>query len=197
MKQILIATKNNGKVKEFESLFSAYGFEVRSLLDVDDSIEVIEDGKTFAENAIKKAEEISKRFNVIVVADDSGLIVDALDGKPGIYSARYAGEGKSDEKNLQKVLKEMVGVPEERRTARFYCALSLAIPDENTITVAGECEGLITTEPIGDLGFGYDPIMYIPEYNRTMAQMTKEEKNKISHRAVAMRKLGLELEKIF
>ena len=197
MKQILIATRNKGKVKEFESLFAAYGLAVKSLLDLDESIDVVEDGKTFAENSIKKAEEISKLFNVMVVADDSGLIVDALDGRPGIYSARYAGEGKSDQKNLQKVLEEMEGIPAEKRTARFHCSLSLAIPNEVTITVSGECEGLITTEPIGKTGFGYDPIMYIPELNRTMAQMSKEEKNKISHRAVAMKKLKLELEKSF
>lgn len=189
MKEILIATKNEGKMKEFKGLFAKLGFEVKSLTQMTDAIDVVEDGATFAENAIKKAEQISAHYNVITVADDSGLIVDALDGRPGIYSARYAGEGKNDQENLQKVLSEMEGVPVEKRTARFHCTLALAIPLETTITVEGECEGIITEEPTGEFGFGYDPIMFIPSVNRTMAQLTKEEKNTISHRAKALLKL--------
>lgn len=189
MRKILIATQNKGKAKEFQQLFSPLGFKVMSLLDVDDRIDVEEDGTTFRENAVKKAETICEIFKIPTLADDSGLIVDALDGRPGVYSARYAGEPKSDEANVQKVLEELKNVPEDLRSARFHCCLALAQPNMETITVEGSCEGIITKEPIGENGFGYDPIMYIPNKAKTIAQLSEKEKNEISHRSIALEKL--------
>lgn len=189
MKDILIATKNLGKVREFKELFIPLGFQVKSLLDFEESIDVIEDGVTFQENAIKKAETIAKQFQITTLADDSGLIVDALDGRPGVFSARYAGEEKDDKANLEKVLYELKDIPDSELSARFHCSLALAAPGEKTIVVDGTCEGRITREPQGDHGFGYDPIMYIPSLGKTMAQLTKQEKNEISHRSNALKKL--------
>ena len=197
MKEILIATKNKGKIKEFADLFGEKGVKVSSLLDFPTVEDVEETGSTFIENAKIKAETISNHFNKIVVADDSGLSVDALGGKPGVYSARYAGETKSDEANLQKVLKEMEGIPFEKRTARFHCVLAVTIPNEETKIFEGTCEGYITEKPEGENGFGYDPIFYILDQKQTMAQLTSDEKNKISHRANAMKKLGENWESIF
>ena len=189
MKTVIIATKNEGKAKEFESLFAAKGYTVKTLLDVPGSPDVEETGTTFEENAILKAEAISKEYHKVVIADDSGLIVDALDGRPGVYSARYAGEDKNDEANTNKVLSELEGVPENERTARFYCALAVASPNQETITVSGTIEGYITEEPIGENGFGYDPIFYVKELGKTTAQLTKTEKNRVSHRAIALKAL--------
>lgn len=189
MKEILIATKNKGKVREFAELFAEFGFQVKSLLDIDDTVDVIEDGMTFQENAAKKAETIADLYNIPSIADDSGLIVDALDGRPGVFSARYAGEGKDDDANLQKVLAELAEVVDDKRTARFHCSLAFAIPGKETIIVDGTCEGMITREPIGEQGFGYDPIFYLPTLGKTMAQLSKQEKNSLSHRANALTKL--------
>ncbi|WP_456278081.1 XTP/dITP diphosphatase [Bacillus sp. AK128] len=193
MKRIVIATKNKGKVKEFEYLFSKMGYEVISLLDLPHSPDIEETGTTFKENAILKAEGISSDLNEIVIADDSGLAIDFLEGKPGVYSARYAGEEKNDLRNMEKVLNELQGVPWEQRTARFHCALALAIPHKPTIVVEGVCGGTITTKAVGENGFGYDPIFFIQEKEKTMAELTKEEKNKISHRANALSLLQREL----
>ena len=189
MKKVMIATKNPGKAKEFADLFQKYGIRVQSLLDMENSIDVEETGTTFAENAILKAETISERSGEAVIADDSGLVIDALDGWPGVYSARYAGLEKNDLANIEKVLKELKGVPLEKRTARFVCVLAVAIPGEETLTFEGQCSGLITREKSGNNGFGYDPIFYLPEKGQTLAELTKQEKNLISHRAVALRKL--------
>ncbi|MFD1735986.1 XTP/dITP diphosphatase [Bacillus salitolerans] len=189
MKKVIVATKNRGKVQDFKQLFQRKGYEVISLLEIPSSPDIDETGTTFVQNAILKAEGISDILQTMVIADDSGLSIDALGGKPGIFSARYAGDHKNDEDNLNKVLKELHGVKEEDRTARFHCALALAVPGRDTITVEGTCEGFITEEPIGDNGFGYDPIFFVREKNKTMAQLTKEEKNEISHRANALRKL--------
>ena len=189
MKTVIIATKNEGKAKEFESLFATKGYTVKTLLDVPGSPDVEETGTTFEENAILKAEAISKEYHQVVIADDSGLIVDALDGRPGVYSARYAGEDKNDEANTNKVLSELEGVPENKRTARFYCALAVASPNQETITVSGTIDGYITEQPVGENGFGYDPIFYVKELEKTTAQLTKEEKNRVSHRAIALKAL--------
>lgn len=197
MKRIIIATKNKGKIAEFQQLFAKKGVEIRSLLDYDDVPDVEETGKTFAENAILKATTIANMFHEPVIADDSGLIVDALNGEPGVYSARYAGEGKNDQANIEKVLKKLQGVPFEQRTARFYCTLAVAKPNGDVITVDGVCEGYITKSPIGENGFGYDPIFFVPEKQRTMAQLTKEEKNEISHRAKALQHLLHIWDKLF
>ncbi|MDQ0244658.1 XTP/dITP diphosphohydrolase [Bacillus fengqiuensis] len=195
--EVIIATKNQGKAKEFESLFSSKGVAVKTLLDFPEAIDVEETGKTFRENAVLKAEEISRQFNKIVIADDSGLCIDVLNGKPGVYSARYAGSEKSDEANMEKVLEKMKGIPLPERTAHFHCALAVAVPGQETIVVEGACEGLITEEKKGGNGFGYDPIFYVPSLQRTMAQLEKEEKNKISHRANALKRLGPVIEKLY
>ncbi|MBA2871658.1 XTP/dITP diphosphohydrolase [Anoxybacillus calidus] len=189
MKEVIIATKNAGKVKEFQTLFAEKEVEVKSLLDFENAPDVEETGETFAENAILKAETIANYLNKVVIADDSGLVVDALNGKPGVYSARYAGEHKNDKENIAKVLEELKGVPFEKRTARFHCALAVAIPRQRTVVVEGTCEGYIAEAPTGTNGFGYDPIFYVPEKQKTMAELSKEEKNKISHRANALKKL--------
>jgi XTP/dITP diphosphohydrolase len=189
MKEVIIATKNAGKAKEFAALLGEKGVQVKTLLDFPDCPDVEETGSTFAENARLKAEAIAARFQRMVIADDSGLSVDALHGEPGVYSARYAGEEKNDEANIAKVLKKMEGVPFEKRTARFHCALAVAVPGKPTAVVEGTCEGYITEEPRGENGFGYDPIFFVPLHGKTMAELTKEEKNQMSHRADALKKL--------
>ena len=189
MKQVVIATKNKGKAKDFEALFQPLGFEVVTMFDVAPDMEIEETGTTFEENAVLKAETLAKELNMIVIADDSGLAVDALDGAPGVYSARYAGD-HDDEANIVKVLENLAGVPEEKRTARFMCALAIAGPEMDTTTVFGTCEGVILQEKRGTNGFGYDPIFFIPELGRAMAELTPEEKGAISHRGNAIRKLA-------
>ncbi|MFC4403938.1 XTP/dITP diphosphatase [Gracilibacillus xinjiangensis] len=190
MKEIIIATKNRGKMKDFEALFTPLNIKVTSLLDLPEDIEDIEEtGTTFEENAAIKAEAICEKFGIAVIADDSGLEVDALNGEPGVYSARYAGEKKDDQANLQKVLAELKGVPDHKRTARFVCVLAVAQPGEKTVFKRGECEGTIGQEPIGENGFGYDPIFFPIGSDHTMAEMSPAEKNKISHRRKALDQL--------
>ncbi|MDF2791152.1 MAG: nucleoside-triphosphate diphosphatase, partial [Neobacillus sp.] len=175
MKEVIIATKNPGKAREFEHIFAPRGIAVRTLLDYPEIEDVEETGTSFEENATLKAEAVSQQLNKMVIGDDSGLIVDALEGRPGIYSARYAGEEpKNDKKNLEKVLLELKGVPESDRTARFYCALAVSVPGKETITVAGTCEGRILEEQRGTNGFGYDPVFYVPEKERTMAELSSD-----------------------
>lgn len=189
MKVVIIATKNPGKAKEFEQIFIQRGYQVRTLLDYPEIPDIEETGKTFEENAILKAEAVSKALNKMVISDDSGLSIDHLDGKPGIYSARFAGEEKDDRANINKVLDELKGVPANERTARFYCALALAFPGRETLTVTGTCEGRILDEQRGSNGFGYDPIFFVEEKGLSMAELSSSEKNKISHRANAIKKL--------
>lgn len=189
MKQVVIATKNKGKAKDFEALFTPLGYEVVTMFDVAPDMEIEETGTTFEENAVLKAETLSKALGTIVIADDSGLDVDALDGAPGVYSARYAGD-HDDEANIVKVLKNLKGLPEEKRTARFMCALAIAGPELETTTVFGSCEGVILEEKRGTNGFGYDPIFFVPALDRAMAELTPEEKGAISHRGNAIRKLA-------
>lgn len=189
MKQVIVATKNAGKAKEFEHIFNQYNVVVKSLLDFEGIEEIVEDGQTFEENALIKAREIAKQFNQVVIADDSGLEVDALDGRPGVYSARYAGEGRNDQANIEKVLSELEGVPTQNRSARFVCALALVTPEGQEAVVRGTCEGQILSECVGSEGFGYDPIFYLPQLGKTMAQIPKSQKNVLSHRAEAFKKL--------
>src|SRR5690625_2055691 len=166
--------------------------DIKSLLDYpdpNDELEIKETGTTFTENAILKAEAIATLFNTAVLADDSGLMIDALDGRPGIYSARYAGEEKNDEANIQKVLNELKGVNIDNRTARFICVLALARPNEETIFKTGYCEGAIGFTTVGTKGFGYDPIFIPKGYERTMAEMSMTEKGRLSHRSAAMAQL--------
>lgn len=195
MKQVVIATKNKGKAKDFEALFTPLGYEVVTMFDVAPDMEIEETGTTFEENAILKAETLSRALGQLVIADDSGLAVDALEGEPGVYSARYAGD-HNDEANIEKVLENLQGVPVEERTARFCCALAIAGPNLDTYTVFGTCEGVILTEKRGSNGFGYDPIFYVPELDRAMAELSPEEKGAISHRGNAIRKLAEELPKL-
>ncbi|WP_062355344.1 XTP/dITP diphosphatase [Bacillus kwashiorkori] len=187
--EIIIATKNPGKAKEFQEIFAPLGYEVKTLLDLKDIPDVEETGTTFAENAILKAEMTSVLLNQVVIADDSGLVIDALDGKPGVYSARYAGLEKNDDANIDKVLTELNGVPQENRTAHFHCTLAVAIPGQETKLFTGICNGLILTERRGNNGFGYDPIFYIPDLGKTMAELLPDEKNNISHRGQAIKQL--------
>ncbi|WP_270584678.1 XTP/dITP diphosphatase [Bacillus smithii] len=196
MREVVIATKNKGKALEFEQMFQPFQIQVKTLLDLPEFPEIEETGATFEENAIIKAESVMKETKAMVMADDSGLVIDALDGRPGVYSARYAGPEKDDEANIQKVLRELEGVPLSKRTARFYCALALAIPGRETITVNGTCEGFITFEKKGANGFGYDPIFLVQGYERTMAELLPNEKNKISHRAEALANMRTILEQL-
>lgn len=191
---VIIATRNKGKAKEFEALFNERGYEIKTLLDYPEIGDIEETGTTFNENALLKAETIAEELKTLVVADDSGLIVEALYGQPGIYSARYAGEEKNDAKNNAKLLNELADTPKDKRQAAFHCSLALAEPGKESLVVEGEVKGRIADVPRGVNGFGYDPLFYIPEKDRTMAELTQEEKNNISHRAVALKKLGTVLD---
>lgn len=188
-KKVVIATKNKGKAKDFEVLFQPLGYDVVTMFDVAPEMEIEETGTTFEENAVLKAETLANALQMLVIADDSGLEIDALNGEPGVYSARYAGD-HDDAANIKKVLENMKDVPDEERTARFCCALAIASPDKPTQTVFGTCEGMILREEIGTNGFGYDPIFYVPALKRAMAELTPAEKGAISHRGNAIRQLG-------
>lgn len=185
--KLLLATRNKGKIKEITEVFGVLGWEIEGLPP--DAPEVIEDGTTFEENARKKAETIAALYQTAALADDSGLEVEALDGRPGVYSARYAGENANDEENNRKLLSEMADIPAADRHARFVCVLALARPGEATVTVRGECKGEILTKPMGTGGFGYDPLFFVQEYGKTLAELSLADKNKISHRAKAIRAL--------
>lgn len=197
MKNIWIATNNMGKASEFQEMFSNLGYTVKTLNDLEAPIEIEETGSTFEENARIKAETLSKILNEPVLADDSGLMIDQLNGSPGVYSARYAGNHKSDADNINKVLDELKNVPKEKRTCRFVCVLAVARPNHETVFFKGTCEGEIAFEPSGTNGFGYDPIFFLPEINQTMAHLTKTEKSKISHRGNAIKQLKSNLNDLF
>ncbi|PIC62828.1 non-canonical purine NTP pyrophosphatase [Sporosarcina sp. P13] len=193
MKEVLIATNNLGKARDFETLFLPLGIKVLTLQDVDGAIDVEETGTTFVENAVLKAETVAMLLNKVVIADDSGLEVDALNGEPGVYSARYAGEPSDDETNIDKLLTNLANVAENERQARFRCVLAIAGPSIATTTYSGSCEGVIASERQGRNGFGYDPVFYIPDKEKTMAQLTAEEKSEISHRGAALAQLKKQL----
>ncbi len=192
---ILVASTNPGKLGELRAMLYA-DVDWVGLSDFPCVAEVEEDGTTFAENARKKACEYARATGVWTIADDSGLVVDALGGEPGVRSARFSGEkfegedrGLIDHRNMRKVLELLDGVPAEERTARFVCCLCLASPKEVLLETAGKVEGVITDREIGSNGFGYDPIVFVPDLDKTVAEMTAEEKNGISHRGNAIRKL--------
>ncbi|MDK2810600.1 MAG: XTP/dITP diphosphohydrolase [Petroclostridium sp.] len=193
--RMVVATKNKGKIKEITEILQDLGIQVVSQDELNIKIDVVEDGTTFEENAVKKASEIMNISKEITLADDSGLEVDYLNGAPGIYSARYAGPNATDYDNNNKLLKALEGVPFEKRTARFVCAIAAVFPDGRKIVARGECEGIINFQPAGQNGFGYDPLFYIPEYGMTMAEIDPQLKNKISHRAKALNMLKEELKK--
>jgi XTP/dITP diphosphohydrolase len=167
-----------------------------SLSEVPGIPEVVEDGETFEENALKKARVMAYSTGIVTLADDSGLCVDALDGRPGVHSARYAGDNASDEEKYLRVLEEMEGVPDSGRSARFVCALALVAPDGDEKLFRGVCEGRITREPRGSSGFGYDPIFYFEEAGCTFAEMDRESKNRVSHRGRALRQFADFLRKL-
>lgn len=184
--KIVLATANKGKVKELAGMLEDGRITVLSLDDFPGFPDIEETGGTFAENALLKARAACVRTKLIALADDSGLEVDALNGAPGIYSARYAGEPKDDGRNIVKLLAELKDIPDEARTARFRCCLAIAVPGGEEMIVEGSVEGRILRAPKGSGGFGYDPVFYLPAYGRTMAELTLEEKNRISHRAQAL-----------
>ena len=189
---IVLATKNKKKAEEMKKILADAGVHIDSILTLQDfpeCPEVEEDGSTFEANAAKKARFVSEHTRMIAVADDSGLEVDALKGAPGVFSARYAGEPADDKKNTEKLLKEMQNVPDEKRTARFVCCIALALPDKEVKTFFGTVEGTIGRELRGQNGFGYDPVFYPEGSARTFAEMSDKEKNAISHRGGAIRKL--------
>ncbi|GEL76796.1 XTP/dITP diphosphatase [Tenuibacillus multivorans] len=185
MDQIYVATTNQGKIREFQEMFQSLDIKMVSLMDTFNDVEDVEEtGKTFEENARLKADTYAKTYQIPVMADDSGLTVEALNGEPGIYSARYAGLEKNDDQNLEKLLKNLEGV--EQRDAAFVSVIAFARPDEETIVAEGRCEGRITDEPRGSEGFGYDPVFIPNGYEQTMAQLGSTVKNKISHRKHAL-----------
>ena len=187
--EVVIATRNPGKFREIKAILSSLPLKFLSLEDFPDLPEVVEDGATFAENAGKKARTIADSTGRPAIADDSGLVVDALQGRPGVYSSRYAGENATDRQRCQKLLEEMSSIPEGKRQARFVCVMAVALPRGRMEIVEGECPGWVTSTPRGKRGFGYDPIFFAPEFGKTMAELEPEEKNRISHRARALEKL--------
>lgn len=186
---IVFASKNRGKARELKALLAGMNINLLSLDDYPDLPPVEEDGHTFLENALKKARAVSEYTGRTVIADDSGLEVDCLGGDPGIHSARYAGEGASDEENIRKLLNDMEGIPDEQRGAAFRCALVLYRIDGTFDAFEGELRGTISREPFGEEGFGYDPVFVVPEYGKTVAEIDPGAKNRISHRGRAFAKL--------
>ena len=193
--RIIFATKNEGKVKEIAEMLTSMDIELTSLNQFESLPEIVEDGKSYLENALKKAKIISEFTGETVLADDSGLQVDVLGGEPGIYSARYAGEGATDEENNAKLLAKLKDVPEEKRTASFFCALVLYRQDGNYSSFEAEWQGRIIDERRGTNGFGYDPIFLSSQLNKTAAELPPEIKNTISHRGQAFAKLKSHLGK--
>lgn len=187
MKELLIATRNKGKVREIADLLTACGIRVTSLLDHAGMPDIVEDGVTFRANAAKKAVVIARYTGLAVMGEDSGLEVDALGGRPGVYSARYSGDDATDVSNNALLLKELAGVPREKRTARYRSAIALADKDSLVDIVEGSCEGIITTELRGSNGFGYDPLFLIPAHQRTFGELDLAVKQIMSHRAMALR----------
>ncbi len=191
---LVIATGNPGKIIEIKDLLTGFPIQIKSLADFGPIPEVEEDGETFEENAYKKASFTAKILGFPALADDSGLLVDALDGEPGVRSARYAGANASDEQRVAKLLKNMQG--QTNRKAVFECVLSIAVPSGPALTYEARCEGLIAETPVGNKGFGYDPIFFYPPLNKTFGQMTIAEKSDVSHRGKALNELRQEMDKV-
>lgn len=191
---LVIATRNKGKTVEIKDLLKEFPVVIKNLDDFGPIPEVKEDGETFDENAYKKAIFAAKIFGLPSLADDSGLVVEALEGAPGIHSSRYAGQNATDEQRCAKLLAEMEG--KTNRKATFECVLSIAVPTGPALTYEGRCEGLITEKPIGQNGFGYDPVFYYSPLGKTFAQLSRQEKSRVSHRGRAFRELKAEFDKI-
>ena len=186
--ELVLASGNQGKIAEFQRLLEGLDIQVHSMKEYPEIGEIIEDGASFAENALIKARAVCKATGKAALADDSGLMVDALDGAPGIYSARFAGEQHDDAANNAKLLQLLEPVADADRTGRFFCAIAIVLPDGREYTVEGTCPGMILRELKGQGGFGYDPLFYVPDMGKTFAQLSMEEKNRISHRGHANRK---------
>ena len=186
MKKIIFATGNQNKMREIREIYEDLGYEILSMKESGISVDIVEDGKTFEENALIKARAIADQVDAIVLADDSGLEIDYLNKEPGIYSARYMGEDTSYDIKNANLIERLDGVPKEKRTARFVCAVAAVFPDGSEKVVRGTIEGYIGWEPEGENGFGYDPIFFLPEYGKTTAELAPEDKNKISHRGRAL-----------
>jgi XTP/dITP diphosphohydrolase len=187
MKEIVVATRNKGKLREFSDLLSTFAERIIPIDEISPGIEIEESGATFRENALLKAREVFRTTHLPTLADDSGLEVESLGGLPGVLSARFAGHGATDSENIERLLRELEGVKDRR--ARFVCCLAFICPDGGEVTIEGYCGGIIAEKPIGEGGFGYDPVFYLPDMKRTMAQLSTSEKNRISHRAKASRAL--------
>ena len=187
MKQIIFATGNAGKIREIREIMADTGAEILSMKEAGLTADIEENGNTFEENAIIKAKAIAALTDDIVLADDSGLEVDYLNKEPGVYSARYLGEDTSYEIKNQAILDRLAGVPKEKRTARFVCAIAAAMPDGEVLVTRETIEGYIGDKPAGNGGFGYDPIFYVDEYGCSTAELTEEQKNEVSHRGKALR----------
>ena len=186
MKTLIVATRNTGKLTEIRQILGP-GIQLKSLADIPDAPDIIEDGHTFEANAIKKARVIARHTGLPALGDDSGLEVDALDGAPGVYSARFSGPNATDETNNSKLLRLLKDVPAANRTARFRCVIAIAAADGTVQTADGACEGLILNAPRGRNGFGYDPVFFVPDKNLTFAELPAREKNRISHRGRALK----------
>lgn len=191
---LVIATGNPGKTAEIQDLLTGFPVEVKNLADFGPIPAVAEDGKTFDDNAYKKASFTAKILGLPALADDSGLVVEALGGAPGVLSARYAGENATDAQRCAKLLREMIGKADRR--AAFECVIAIAVPSGAALTYKGRCEGLIAEGPAGQNGFGYDPIFFYPSLQKTFAQLTREEKSRVSHRARALNEMKQEFGKV-
>ncbi len=191
---LVIATRNPGKTDEIRDLLAEFPIEIKNLNDFGPIPEIIEDGRTFDDNAYKKSSMTARMLGLPALSDDSGLCVDALGGLPGVHSARYAGPEATDTDNWRKLLHALKG--NSHRNAAFECVISLAVPTGAALTYAGRCEGIITEEPMGSDGFGYDPVFFYPPANKTFAQMSRQEKNRVSHRGKALAEVRQEGEKI-
>lgn len=195
MERIVFATGNAGKMKEVRMILADLGVEVASMKDAGISIDIVEDGSTYEENALIKARAVAAATDDIVLADDSGLEIDSLNGEPGVYSARYLGEDTPYSVKNANLIERLQGVPDEKRTARFVCAIAAVLPDGRELTTRAAIEGRIGYEEKGNGGFGYDPIFYVPELHKTTAELTGEEKNLVSHRGKALQLMKEELKK--
>lgn len=193
--KIVFATGNEGKMREIRKILGDMDVEILSMKEAGIHADIVEDGRTFEENAVIKAKAVAAQTDAIVLADDSGLEIDYLNKEPGIYSARYMGEDTPYAVKNQNLIERLAGVPDENRTARFVCAIAAVMPDGEVITTHGVIEGRIGYEEKGSNGFGYDPIFYVPEYGCSTAQLSEEQKNQISHRGKALEAMKLELKK--
>ncbi len=191
---IVLATSNKNKIRELKSILKDFPVEIRSVAEFGPIPAPVEDGNTFDENAYKKAFHTARVLGLPAIADDSGLVVYALNGEPGVYSARYAGQNATDDENTNKLLEKMKGIKDRR--ASFKCVLSIAVPSGPALTYEGQCDGIIIEEKRGDQGFGYDPVFLIERFGKTFAELSLDEKNAVSHRGKALSELNIEFDKV-